>query len=269
MPELERPDGARIHWSERGEGPLVVIALQFFGLPSVFEALISNLAEDHRVVTYDIRGTGDSTPSGPYDFETDADDLIALIELLGEPAVIVAVGDGPNRAVRAGAARPELVRAIVAPGGNPVGRVAAEGTDALVASQSVLDAIREQAATDYRGALRGMFSSANPQMSDPEVRDRVQMVVEYCPQAVGVARLDNWIRDEAADASRAVGGKLWLLEHGTNPWFPLEIMPRAKKLLPDAHIDEVEDGPLSRPDIAAGYVRRITVGESAAVSQDR
>ena len=59
------PDGVEIHWEERGEGPLVVIANQFFGEAWVFEGLTALLAEDHRVVTYDLRGTGRSSRQGP------------------------------------------------------------------------------------------------------------------------------------------------------------------------------------------------------------
>ena len=65
MPRLARPDGVEIHWEERGEGPLVVLATQFFGFPEVFEDLLADLAGDHRVVTYHLRGTGESTRRVP------------------------------------------------------------------------------------------------------------------------------------------------------------------------------------------------------------
>ena len=64
-----------------------------------------------------------------------------MLEAPGEPAVLIAMGDGCNRAVQVAAARPELVSAIVSPAGNPVGLAAVEGTDALAASGSVLEAL--------------------------------------------------------------------------------------------------------------------------------
>lgn len=93
MPLLSRPDGVDIHWEERGEGPLVVLATQFFGSPDVFGGLIDDLSQDHRVVTYDLRGCGQSTREGPYDVATDAADLAALIENIGGPAVVIGWGE--------------------------------------------------------------------------------------------------------------------------------------------------------------------------------
>jgi pimeloyl-ACP methyl ester carboxylesterase len=258
MPMLTRPDGAEIHWEERGSGPLVVLASHFFGYPEAFEDLLADLAADHHVVSYHPRGAGSSSRQGPYEIPTDAEDLEALIEAVGGPAVVIGMGDGINRAVRLAAARPDLVTAAVAPGGNPVGRRAAEGTDALVDSPSVLDALLGMIETDYRSALRTMVAGANPQMDEDEKRERVDRVVDYCPQEVGVARLRAWIDDRILEESRAIADKLWILTFGSNAWFPDAAIDKTHELLPEAHIEEIEDGPVSRPDLTAAIVRRIT-----------
>lgn len=259
MPYVKRPDAVEIHWEDRGEGPLVVLTSPFFGYPAVFQGVTDDLARDHRVVIYDIRGTGHSTKKGPYDIETDAGDLEALLAELGGGALVLGMGDGTNRAVKVAAGRQDLVSAIVTPGGNPVGRQAAEGTDALVDSPAVLDALLGMMETDYRAALRTMVSSANPQMNDDQARERVDRVVAYCPPEVGSPRLRAWIEDRALDASRATGDRLWILEpETTNPWFAADAMIRTRKLLPNAHIERIEDGVLSRPDLTAAVVRRIT-----------
>jgi len=83
MPRLERPNGIELHWEERGEGPLVVLAPYWSGNPGVYEALLSDLARDHRVVTWDARGTGQSTPAGPYDMATDCSDLEEVLDRAG------------------------------------------------------------------------------------------------------------------------------------------------------------------------------------------
>jgi pimeloyl-ACP methyl ester carboxylesterase len=266
---LKRPDGVELHWNERGEGALVVLATQFFGYPEVFEDLVADLAADHRVVTYDIRGTGQSTRQGPYDVATDADDLGALIEELGGPAVMIGMGDGSNRAVKLAAARPELVTAVITPGGNPVGRLAAEGTDALVDSPSVLQALVGMIQTDYRAALRTMVAGANPQMSEDEARDRVARVVDYCPQEVGAERLRAWIDDKALDAARALEDRLWILELPENAWFSPEAVKRTRELLPEAHVDRLTDGAISRPDLTAAVARRITGAGPVRLSASR
>jgi pimeloyl-ACP methyl ester carboxylesterase len=269
MPTLTRPDGAEIHWEERGSGPLVVLASHFFGFPEAFEDLVADLAADHRVITYDVRGTGKSTREGPYDVPTDAADLGALIEEASGPAVVIGMGDGSNRGVKLAAARPELVAAVLTPGGNPIGRQAAEGTDALVDSPSVLDALLGMIDTDYRSALRTIVSGGNPQMDEEEKRERVDRVVEYTPQEVGAARLRAWIDDRVFEESRAIGGKLWILTFGSNEWFPDAALDKTRELLPEAHIEEIEDGPVSRPDITANVVRRITSAVEAENEKSR
>jgi pimeloyl-ACP methyl ester carboxylesterase len=270
MPTLTRPGGAEIHWEERGSGPLVVLASHFFAFPEAFEGLIADLAADHRIITYDARGTGKSTREGPYDVPTDAADLGALIEEAGGPAVVViGMGDGANRGVKLAAARPDLVDAVVTPGGNPIGRRAAEGTDALVDSPSVLDALLGMIDTDYRSALRTMVSGGNPQMGEEEKRERVDRVVEYTPQEVGSARLRSWIDDRVLEESRAIGDKLWILTFGSNEWFPDAALDKTRELIPEAHIEAVEDGPVSRPDITANVVRRITSAVEAENEKSR
>src|ERR687897_383042 len=131
MPRLRRPDGVELHWEEHGEGPLVVLAQPWAGYPEVFADLLDELGSDHRVVTYYPRGQGGSTRRGPYDPETDTADLEALIEAAGRPGVVIAMADASNRAARVAARRPDLVRAVVLPGGMPLSRRVLEGTDSL------------------------------------------------------------------------------------------------------------------------------------------
>ncbi len=258
MPLLKLSDGAELHWDERGAGPLVVISNQFFSETWVFEGLISLLAEDHRVITYDPRGTGRSARKGPYELEVDARDLIELIEAVGAPAVVIGMGDGSNRAVHAAAARMDLIDAVVCAAGNPVGASAVEGTDGLAGSESVLEALVSMMETDYRGALRTMIATANPTFDEDTVRMRVNSTSENCPQEVAAERMRSWISDVALESARALGDRLWVLEPGGNPWFPIEVARRSRRLIPDAHIPEVEGGPLSRPDITVDVVRALT-----------
>jgi pimeloyl-ACP methyl ester carboxylesterase len=266
MPLISRPDGAQLHWEERGEGPTVVVANQFFAPLSVFDRLMDLLAERHRLITYDPRGIGSSSPQGPYNVETDALDLAALIEEACDPPVLIAaMGDGSNRAVHVATDHPELVQAIVCISGNPVSRTAGQGGEGLAASDSVIEALLSMMETDYRGALRTMISTANPDLAEDAVRARVNASAVRCPQEAAAPRMRSWVEDEALGRSRAIGDRLWILEDGTNPWF-VETTKRTAELLPDAHVHAVENGAVSRPDIAASYISAITgVGDPAAV----
>lgn len=265
MPLISRPDGVELYWEERGEGPNVVIANQFFAPLAVFDGLLDLLVLHHRVVAYDMRGIGSSSRQGPYDMDTDVDDLAAVIEATCDgPVVIATMGDGANRAVRMGASRPDLVRAVVCVASNPVNRAAGQGGDGLAASDSVMEALQAMMETDYRGALRTMISTANPDLEDEAVRSRVAASAEWCPQEAAAPRMRAWVADEAVENSRALGDRLWILEEETNPWF-METVKRTAELLPDAHVYSTEAGAVSRPDISASCISAITgVGDEAA-----
>jgi pimeloyl-ACP methyl ester carboxylesterase len=263
MPGITRPDGAEIYWESRGDGPTVVLAPHAWGIPELFEPLIRDLERDHRVIRYDGRGSGRSSRQGPHDMQTGADDLAAVAGDAGGPAVVVGLADAPNRAVPAAARHPDLMPAVVALGSAPIARSLLAGTDALLSSEAVVDAFLEMVATDYRGAMRPLMTDANPQYSEAEVRKRLDRLVAYTPQDVLAGRLRAWAQDDPAEIGRALGDRLWILTSAdtAGPWFPsIEVLDRVlRELLPDAHRIAIEDGIVSRPDLTADVVRRITV----------
>jgi pimeloyl-ACP methyl ester carboxylesterase len=250
-----------LHWEERGEldGPTIVAAMHFSAPPTVFEGLWADLGRDHRIVTYDLRGLGQSVREGPYDMDQDVEDLGTVIEEAGAaPATVIGFGDGANRAVRLAAKRPDLVSFVIGPGGNPLGRQASEGTTGLAGSEGVLDLLQEQISRDYRGALRNIVTTANPEWDDDTVSERIELNIAYCPQDTAAARLENWVKDDSLEQSRAVGDRLWVLSHPNNPWFPPEGLERTHELAPEARVILMEAGPVSRPDLHANVIREAT-----------
>ena len=160
--------------------------------------------------------------------------------------------------------------ALVLPGGSPAGRRRLEGTDAMVASDSVLDAFMSMGETDYRGALRTVVTAANPQMTEDEIRQRVRLQVEYQPREAVVPRWREWAEDDATEEGRECGNRLWILfsERMSGGWFPAgdEARRISRRLFPEAHVEEVDDGMISRPDQFASIVRRITSKARAATT---
>jgi pimeloyl-ACP methyl ester carboxylesterase len=258
MPAISRPDGVELHYEQRGEGPLAVLALGALSVPTSFEALIAVLSGDHRVVVYDPRGAGESTRTGPYDMATDRADLAALVEHLGGEAVVICNASACHLAVRLASERPELVRHVVAPGGTPIGRSRIMESEGLAASDSVIEIFVEQLRNDYRGALRATIPGMNPQLDEAAVRERVDRQEAYMPREAAVERTLAWIESDETEAGRALGDRLWLLLQGDNPWFPQDTTDISRKVLPEANVEDVPDGPVSRPDITAGVVRRVS-----------
>lgn len=255
-------DGIEIHFEERGSGPLVVIGCQWNMYPPALEPFIREMEADHRVVRYDDRGTGESTRTGPFDMDTGAGDLAAVLRELDESAVIVGIGDAPPRAVRVGASEPDLVAAVVCMATAPVGRQNFADTESLASTEAVIQALLQQLEIDYRGAVRTLMSAGNPQLTEEELRSRTETQVERIPAEVGAARLRAWIADDPLEQAQALGDRLWILANDamTGGWFPIgrALVELVDRLLPEAHLAQVADGLVSRPDETARIVRQIT-----------
>jgi pimeloyl-ACP methyl ester carboxylesterase len=111
---LARPEG-RIGYDVAGGGALVILVPGMGDLRDGYRFLAPALREaGYRVASTDLRGHGDSDATFTSYGDTDtAGDLVALIEELGSPAVIVGNSMGAGAGVLAAAQRPDLVSGLV------------------------------------------------------------------------------------------------------------------------------------------------------------
>ena len=260
MPELNRPDGAQIHWDQRGDGPVLhVLNSIVTATPTAFDTLLTDLAADHRVVTWDPRGGGRSSRDRPYDLATDAGDLTALIEHVGEPTVTISLGFVPTSLVVA-ELRPELVAGVLMVGAGGLGLSGGSDPDSILDSESVAAAFLQMAMTDPRGLQRAVIALGNPQLDDAGVRARMEAQLAYYPAESWVERAESYMTYDASRACAALGDRLWLV-HWANPMSQGHPMEHMRAMLPDAHIVQLEDGPVSRPDLTAAVVREATASQ--------
>jgi pimeloyl-ACP methyl ester carboxylesterase len=266
MPTVERPGGILIHWEGQGDGPVVLVAHHtLWSYPALYAPLMADLARDHHAVLYDPRGCGRSSRVGPYEVETDAHDLETVVAAAGGGAVAIAVGDGLNRSARAAAARPDLIEHVVAIAPSPAAllpRRELEGSDVVGASQSVIDMLLQMLSTDPRSASRTMIAAVNPDLDEEQLRERVDTVMDYLTPDGAAKRANAWLEDDVRDQVRSLGDRLSNLYGGPDPLFEGALATRFAELFPDAHLEEVADGPVSRPDLTAAHVRRLTGGQA-------
>jgi pimeloyl-ACP methyl ester carboxylesterase len=265
MPAVERPDGVELHWEEQGQGPLVVIVHQLlWSFPQVYAGLIADLARDHRVVTYDARGCGDSTRVGPYDAETDAADLLAVTEAAGGEAVAIAVGYGYNLAVRVAAARPDAITDVLClqpAAAAMLPRSELKGAEVMAASESVAEMLLQMMSTDPRAAIRTLLAAANPELGEEPLRERVAHVSRYVSPESTLARTHAWMNDDTSAQASALGGRLRILHGGREPMYEGALASRVAELYPEAHVEELGGGPISHPDLTAEQVRSVSAHE--------
>ena len=258
MPFVEREDGIRLFWEDRGEGPAVLIALSYIQYPELLSGLANELEPGHRVIRYDARGAGESTRKGPYDMATDVADLIAVAEAAGPLAALLVNGDATNRAVHAAAARPDLFPYVISMESVPLAPRQAAGTDSLISSGQVLEALVAMMRADYRSGLSAAVTRGNPEWSQDEIRERVDGTVGYVDHDASTTRLEEWIKDDPGEDPASLGDRLIVAYEGSGGWFPSDLTELGKEYLPDAQFIKLDGGALSRPELTAAVVRSLT-----------
>jgi pimeloyl-ACP methyl ester carboxylesterase len=116
MPTLEA-GGVEIAWSERGEGPPVLLIHETAATGAAWEPLAEALAQEFRAISYDRRGWGASSEPDEYrrtTIEEQSEDAAAVIEAVaGEAAVVCGAGLGAVIALDLLLRRSEVVSAAV------------------------------------------------------------------------------------------------------------------------------------------------------------
>jgi len=253
MPKLARPDGAEIYWEETGDGPGVLICNTFNLNP--LDGLVKRLAGSRRVVTYEPRGAGRSTREGPFDLGTGVEDAEALLEETGPVEVALGIGDGAHRAMRLADARPDLIDRVVFTS-TALGRPGEENAPGFSGSTEVLFALMTLMRRDYRSGLRQMLAgSAHDEAFE---RERVEELAEMVGQDAAIGYLEAWISAGSMDSARRLGDRLTVLAYPGNAWFPIEMYEALRDALTYACFELVEDGPMTRPDLTADVLLRVS-----------
>jgi 3-oxoadipate enol-lactonase len=115
MPYAE-VNGQRIYYQDTGgDGAPVILAHGFLMDRSMFGPQVEALRGDHRVITWDERGFGDTTYDGePFSYWDSANDCLGLLDHLGiERAVVGGMSQGGFISLRTALLAPERVRGLI------------------------------------------------------------------------------------------------------------------------------------------------------------
>ena len=109
-------NGQRLRFDDSGgDGPAVVLSHGFLMDREMFEPQVKALAPEHRVITWDERGFGETEFDGqPFTYWDSARDCLGLLDHLGlDDAVLGGMSQGGFLSMRAALLAPERVRALV------------------------------------------------------------------------------------------------------------------------------------------------------------
>lgn len=109
-------NGAEIAYDDTGgDGPAVILAHGFLMDRSMFGPQVDALRSDHRVITWDERGFGDTQYDGePFSYWDSANDCLALLDHLGiDRAVVGGMSQGGFLSLRVALSAPERVRGLI------------------------------------------------------------------------------------------------------------------------------------------------------------
>lgn len=116
MITVERLETSRIGLNARvaGDGELVLLLHGITAGAAVWDPVIADLAQDHRVVAIDQRGHGASDhPDTGYTADDYVADVAAVLDLLGPALAVVGHSLGGRNAILAAAAMPDRIRSAV------------------------------------------------------------------------------------------------------------------------------------------------------------
>lgn len=247
MAEVE-VNGITVHYEERGSGPSLVLVHGLGGTTELWKPIAAELAREFRVVTYDLRGAGQTTtPPGPYSLELLVDDLAGLTRALElAPMILVGHSMAGGLVLAYAAEHPDDVVAVVG-----VGAV----TDVPDAGR---EGMRERAEVVRGGGMSDVSRAVAENGTDPSWRHRDGLAFSDFRQSIanndpeGYALLALVVAELDVTAKlRQIQAPVLLVAGETDPVSPPERNLADVELIPDAtYVSIPETGhiiPLERP----------------------
>jgi pimeloyl-ACP methyl ester carboxylesterase len=214
-------DGARLFAVERGAGPPIILLHGGLANHQACLRFAAPLASRFRIITPDLRASGNSIHAGPLTWDQLADDIAALARHLGLPrAVIGGTSFGAGCAVRVALRHPSLIVALLllnpAFAGADVGLTAAQRQ-----AMEAMDAAGSRAIAEGVQVLRPLFDAL-----PDAIRDRARAIADtFDPASVAATTrfMASGAQPFATAAELASIEAPTLLVPGTDPYHPPEV----------------------------------------------
>jgi pimeloyl-ACP methyl ester carboxylesterase len=230
--QLQR-DGYSLHWEQTGTGSPVLLIMGAVYSSAMWYPALPALAAQHRLISFDNRGTGKSTWTPTASIADMTADALAVLDAADlERAHVYGISLGGVIALELALAAPERVRSLV------LGATCVLTPDKPRAPIEVNDALRAASRRDLADSTH--YGSACP----PEARARNHQAVlddVAAPQAL-VAQQDALRAYQGSLADIATLAMPALVMHGTeDPIVPVDWGRELADTLPDSRLRIYED----------------------------
>ena len=238
-------NGVRLAYEIHGIGEIPLVLVHGgFESRRTWDWVVPHLADSFRVLTYDLRGYGESEwPSGQVGSREHVADLVALIEHLDlSPAWVAGQSGGGNITLRLAAERPDLLRGIIAhePGlgsllaDDPTTAPMLEGIPQLVAevTERIKSGDHAGAAEQFveEGLGEGLWAKFPPEFRQDVIDNAPNTLDDLNDPEDSTFDLE-WIRGFTRPALLTLGDQ-------TAPMFP-PIITKLAEALPSAEVQEL------------------------------
>ena len=206
-------DGVPIHYSVQGKGEPTLVFIHCWSCDRhLWDNQVAAFAKNHKVVTIDLPGHGESGPGRKsWSVESYGDDVKRVVEKLNlKRVVLIGSSMGGPIALEATRRMPDRVAAIV-----PVDTL--HNVESKLPPEQ-LEEVYKQLRADYKGAITGFlnqlfFSPSTP----PAVKSRIISEVTSRPPELAIAILQGIFAYDAAPALREIKVPIRAINADMNP----------------------------------------------------
>jgi pimeloyl-ACP methyl ester carboxylesterase len=114
MQTIGSKDGTRIAYEKSGDGPALIIIGGSLADHAFYVPLAKELSKDFAVYNFDRRGRGQSGDTLPYSVEREVEDVLAIIEMIGQSVNLYGHSAGSALALRVAAVERSIENLILA-----------------------------------------------------------------------------------------------------------------------------------------------------------
>lgn len=185
-------DGVRLFYDIQGEGEPTLLFIHGWAMShEVWQEQTAEFSRDHRVVSIDLRGFGQSDqPEVDYSFDLFADDLDFMIQELGlKKPILVGWSMGASIALVYAVAHPERVSKLVLVDGTPLVLAAEDFPYGLPEQQ--LQQLLGAMQADYAAGMRFFVDLFFPEPNTDQLKEWVHGISQQTIPAVAISCMAN------------------------------------------------------------------------------